>query len=103
MLDDGVVVGIALDLGAVALDQGAVFLKGLDQLQDAAHIVGGGFAQALELFVDDHGANAIVHIHLQQQGAVGGKGQDMAALHASFAGPHAVLQVKTGVGGLVGR
>jgi hypothetical protein len=40
VLDDGVVGDVALDLGAVALDQRAVLLEGLDQLQDAAHVVG---------------------------------------------------------------
>ena len=59
-------IDVALDLGAVTLDQGAVFLKRLDQLQDAAHVVGRGLAQFFELFIDDHGANAVVHIHLQQ-------------------------------------
>jgi hypothetical protein len=31
---------VALDLGAVALDQRAVAFERLDQLQDAAHVVG---------------------------------------------------------------
>ena len=99
VLDDGVVVGIALDLGAVALDQGAVVFKRLDQLQDGAHVVAGGLAQLFQLFVDHHGANAIVLVNLQEQRAVQRKRQDVAALDAGFAGGHAVLQVKTGVGG----
>ena len=45
VLDDGVVVHIALDLGAVALDQGAIVFKRLNQLQDATHIVGRGLTQ----------------------------------------------------------
>jgi N-acetylglutamate synthase-like GNAT family acetyltransferase len=55
VVDDGVVVDVALDLGAVTLDQGAVFLKRLDQLQDATHVVGGGLAQLFELFIDHDG------------------------------------------------
>ena len=103
VFDDGVVARVALDLGAVAFDQGAVFLKRLNQRQDAAHIVHGGLAHALELFVHHHGANAVVGVDLQQQTAVHRKRQDVAALHAAFASPDAVLQVKRGVGGLGGR
>jgi len=103
VLDHGVAGNVALDLGAVALDQGAVFLERLDQLDDAAHIVDGGFAQLFELFVDHHGADAVVHIDFQQQRAVHRKRQDVAAFHAMFAGAHAVLQVKAGVGGHLRR
>ena len=102
VLDHGVLAGIALDLGAVALDQRTILFERLDQLQDATDVIDGGLAQALEFFVDHHGADAIVHIHLEQQGAVGGKGQDMGALDASFAGAHAVLKIKGGIGGLLG-
>ena len=58
----------------------------------------GGFAQALEFFVDHHGADTVVGVDLQQQSAVDGKGQDVAAFHATFAGFDAVLQVKGQVG-----
>jgi hypothetical protein len=37
-----------------------------------------------QLFVDHHGADAVVHIHLQQQRAVHGKRNDVAALHAAL-------------------
>ncbi|MCY1533662.1 hypothetical protein D9M68_690020 [compost metagenome] len=92
---------VALDLGAVALDQRAVALEGLDELQDAADVVHRGFAQALELFVDDHGADAVVHVDLEQQRTVERKRQDVVALHAALAGLHAVLQVEGGVGRLL--
>ncbi len=103
MLDQGVVGDVALNFGAAALDQGAVFFERLDQLQDAAHVVGAGFAQAFELFIDHHGADAVVHVHLQQQRPIDGKGQDVAALYPALAGAHAVLQIKAGVAGLQGR
>jgi hypothetical protein len=99
VFDDAVAVGIALDLGAAALDEGAVVFKGLDQLQDAAHVVARGFAELFELFIDHHGADAVVHIDFQQQRAVYRKGQDVAALHTGLAGLDAMLQVKRGVGG----
>ena len=62
----------------------------------------GGFAQALEFFVDHHGADTVVRVDLQQQSAVDCKGQDMASLHATFAGFDAVLQVKSQVGWIGG-
>ena len=101
MLDDGVGGNVAFDLCAVALDQRAVFLKRLDELKDAAHVVNRGLAQLFQLFVNDHGADAIVHIHLQQQRSIYRKRQDVAALHACLAGLHAVLQIKARVGGLL--
>ena len=42
-----------------------------------------------------------MHIHLQQQRAVECKRNDVAALHAAFAGLDAVLQVKARVGRLL--
>ena len=53
---------------------------------------------ALELLVDHHGADAVVHVDLQQQRAVDREGDDVAALHARLAGLDAVLQVEGGVG-----
>ena len=103
VLDHRVAGDVALDLGAVALDQRAVALEGFDQLDDAAHVVNRGLAQLLEFFIDDHGAYAVVHIDFQQQCAVGGKRQDMAAFHAMLAGAHAVLQVKAHIGRLLRR
>ena len=64
VLDNGVVGNVLLDFGAVALDQGAVVLKGLDQLDDAAHVVNGGLAQLFKLFINHHGADAVVDINL---------------------------------------
>ena len=101
MLQDGVVADVAFNFGAAALDQGAVALKRLDQLQDAADIIRRGFAQAFQLFVDDHGAYAVMHIDLQQQRAVEGKRHDVAAFNARLAGLDAILQVKTGIAGLL--
>ena len=101
MLDDGVALDVALDFGAVAFDQRAVFFKRLNQLQDAAHIVDGGLAQFFELLVDHHGADAVVYIHLQQQRAVQRKRDDVAALYARLASLDAVLQIKTRVGGVL--
>jgi hypothetical protein len=49
VVNGGVVIDVALDLGAVALDQRAIVLEGLDQLQNTAHIIGGGLAQFFEL------------------------------------------------------
>ena len=104
VLDDGVVGHVALNLGAVALDQRAVFLKRLNQLQDAGHVVGGGFAQLFQLFIDHHRADAVVDVNLQQQRAIDGKRNDVAALDAALAGFDAVLQIKGDVGGaLAGR
>ena len=91
VLDYRVVADVALDLGAAAFDQRAVFLKRRNQLQDAAHIVFTRFAKLFEFFVHDHGADAVVHIHLQQNRAVHRKRNDVAALHAFFAGLDAVL------------
>ena len=102
MVDDGVVIDVTLDLGAVALDQGTVIFKRLDQLQNAAHIVGGGLAQLFELFIDDHGADAIVHINFQQQSPIDRERQDVRALNTFFAGLGAVLQIKSAVGGQAG-
>jgi hypothetical protein len=57
-----------------------------------------------QLLVHHHGADAVVHVDLQQQRAVDGKRNDVAALHARLAGLDAVLQVEGGVGGaLPGR
>ena len=84
VLDDGVVADVALDFGAVALDQRAVALERLDQLQDAADVVGGRLAQALELLVDDHRADAVVREHLHQQRAVDRERQDVRALDAAI-------------------
>ena len=53
-----------------------------------------GLAQAFQLLVDDHGADAVVREDLQQQRAVGGEGQDVRALDAACAGLDAVLQVE---------
>ena len=100
MFDDGVVGRVALDFGAVALDQRAVALEGLDQRHDAAHVVDGGLAQAFQLFVHHHGADAIVGVDLQQRRAVHREGQDVAALHATLAGLDAVLEIEGRVGGL---
>src|SRR6185369_10624424 len=102
VFDDGVVGDVALDLGAVALDQGAVLLERLDQLQDAADVVGGRLAQLLQLLVDHHGADPVVHVHLQQQRPVGGERDDVAALHAALARLDAMLQVERRVGRLLG-
>ena len=74
------------------------FSNGSISCNDAAHVVNRGLAQLFQLLVDDHGADAVVHIHLQQQRAVECKRNDVAALHAAFAGLHAVLQVKARVG-----
>ena len=100
VLDHRVVADVALDLGAVALDQRAVLLERLDQLQDAADVVGRRLAQALELLVDDHGADAVVGVDLHQQRAVDRERQDVRALDAAAAGLHAVLQIERGVGRL---
>ena len=102
VLDHRVVADIALDLGAAAFDQRAVFFKRRNQLQDAAHVVFTRFAQFFELFVHDHGADAVVHIHLQQNRTVHRKRNDVAALHAFLAGLDAVLQVKAGIGRQLG-
>ena len=59
---------------------------------------GGRLAQALELLVDDHRADAVVREHLHQQRAVDRERQDVRALDAAAAGAHAVLQVEAGVG-----
>ena len=99
VLDDGVGGDVSLDLGAAALDQGAVFFKRLNQLQNATHIVGLGFTQLFQAFVDDHGADTVVHVDFEQQRAVCGKRQNVAALYAVFAGLNAVLQVKAHIGG----
>ena len=94
VLNDAVMAGIAFNLGPVTLDQRAVLFKRLNQLQDAAHVIGRGFSQALQLFIDDHGAYAVMHIDFQQQRPVHGEGQNVAALDARLAGLDAVLQVK---------
>ena len=59
-----------------------------------------GLAQALELLVDHHRADAVVREHLHQQRAVDRERQDVRALDAAAAGLHAVLQVEGGVGRL---
>jgi len=97
VLDDCVLVHITFNLGAIALDQGAVFLERFNQLQDATHVFVRGFAQLFEFFVHHHGANAVVHVHLQQQRAIHRKRQDVAALHARLASFYTVLQIKRNV------
>ena len=102
VLHDGVVANVAFNFCTAAFDQGAVLFKRLNQAQDAAHVVRAGLAQTFELFVHHHGAYAVVHVNFQQQRAIDRKRNDVAALHARFAGFHAVLQVKRGVGGQLG-
>ena len=103
VLDHRVVADVALNLGAAAFDQRAVFLKRRNQLQYAAHVVFTRLAQLFEFFVYDHGADTVVHVHLQQDRAVHRKRNDVAALHAFLAGLHAVLQIKAHVGRQLGR
>ena len=71
-------------------------------MQDAAYVVDGGFAQAFELFINHHGAYAVVHIDFQQQSAVSGKGQDVTAFYTVLTSFDAVLQIKGRVAGLLG-
>ena len=103
MLDDAVVANVAFHLGALAPHQRAVLLEGFDELQHTAQVVRSGFTQAFQTLVHHHGANAVVHINFQQQHAVYRERQDVAAFHTRFAGFHAILQIKTNVGGLRGR
>src|SRR4029079_13638313 len=101
VLDHGVVADVALDLGPVALDERAVALERLDQLQHAADVVGRRLAQALELLVADDLSYAAVREHLHQQRTVDRERQDVRALDTTAARAHAVLQVESGVGRLV--
>ena len=103
VLNDRVLADVALNFSPRAFDQGAVLFKRLDQLQNTTHILVGRLSQALQLFVHNHRANAIMHIDFKQQGAVHSEGQNMASLNTRFAGLHAVLQVKSQVLRSVGR
>ena len=94
---------IALDLVALAFDQGAIFFKRMDQLQNGADIFDAGFAQAFELFVHHHGADAVVHIDFEQDGAIHRIGNDVAALYAVAAGRDAMPQIKGQVGWFFGE
>src|SRR3712207_7344901 len=49
------------------------------QLQDAAHVVGRSLAQFLQLLVDHHRADAVVHVDLQQERSVHRERNDVAA------------------------
>ena len=101
VFDDGVVACVPFDFGAAAFDQRAVTLERLDQLQYAAHIFLIGFAKAFQFFVHHHGAYAVMHINLQQNGSIHGIRNDVAALHAFLAGLDAMLQVESRVGRVV--
>ena len=103
MLDHSVEVCVALDFVALALDERAVFFKRLDELQNGAHVFDAGFAHAFELLVYHHGANAVVHVDFEQDGAVNRVRNDVAAFHAVAAGRDAVPEVKGRVGGLFGK
>ncbi|OIQ64180.1 hypothetical protein GALL_542700 [mine drainage metagenome] len=102
VFDHRVQAHVAFDFGAAAFDQGAIFLKRFNQLQNATDIIDTGFTQTFQLFIDHHGANAIVHIDFQQDRAVYRKRNDVAAFNPAFARLDAVLQVKRSVAGLVG-
>ena len=65
MLDDGVLPDIAFDFVAVTFDQSSIILERFDQLQDATYIFMGCFAQAFELFIYHHGADAVMGVNLQ--------------------------------------
>src|SRR5574344_437865 len=75
----------------VSFDQRAIFLERLNELNDARHIVDRRFSQFLQLFIDDHSANAIVDINLQQQSTVHGERQNVATLNPMLTGTHAML------------
>ena len=103
MVDDAVVADVAFYFCAFTSHQCAVLLERFNELQHTTQIVRVGFTQALQSLVHHHGANAVVHINFEQQHAIYGEGQDVAAFHTRFTSLHAVLQIKTGVGGLGGR
>jgi hypothetical protein len=58
----------------------------------------GGLAQAFQLLVDHHGADAVVGEDLLQQRTVHREGQDVRALHALAAGAHAMPQIEGHIG-----
>ena len=66
VLDHREVADLGLDQCPVALDQRAVGLQRLDQRQNAAHVVDGGFAQRFQCFLHHHRAHAVVQEELQQ-------------------------------------
>ena len=82
VFDDGVFGNVTFHFCAFTAHQGAVVLEGLYQLQHTTQIIRGGFAQAFKPFVHHHGANAVMHIDLEQQHTIHRKRQDVAALHA---------------------
>ncbi len=96
-----VVADVAFDFGAATLDQHALFFQRLDELQDAAHVVGRGLPQMFEMLVGDHGAHAVVGEEFEQQRAVDGKRHDVRTRHAAAHGAYRVAQIKRGVGGLL--
>ena len=94
MVDNGEIVDFALDQFAAALDQRAVGFQRLDQAQNAADILDRGFAQAFQVFVGDHGADAVMRKQFQQHRAVDRERHDVGARDAGVTGLDRTLQIE---------
>ncbi len=92
-------VDLLLEALARSLDQHALLLEWFDQLQDSADIVDGRLPQFVQAAGGEHGANTVVGEHLAQQGAVGGRVDQVRARDASAARANRIRQINARVAG----
>src|SRR3954453_3231751 len=92
-------VDVAFDLMASAPTERAARLERLDQRQNPADVVWRRFAQAFQILVRDHRADAVVQEQFEQQAAVERIWDDVRTRDPAAARADGMLQVEARVTG----
>ena len=86
VLEHSEVFHVAFDDGATAGNQRAVRLERLDQLENGADVVDGGWPQVIQGIFDHHGAHAVVGEDFKQDHAIHREGDEVGARDAALDG-----------------